>query len=63
MLTQAQSDAVFDVMASYEGFLRMVAKGDHELSHEMLATKARRLLDEARETMCGPAQADEVVDS
>ena len=58
-LTQRQSDAVFEVMARYEGFVRFMAADftQHQPGGNCMHCQAEKVLKECRELIRGPQAA------
>lgn len=57
-LDQRQSDAVFEVMARYEGFVKWMARSSqHQDEGDCVHCQAQQLLDDCREIIRGPRAA------
>ncbi|MHA1574398.1 MAG: hypothetical protein ACTSX8_10435 [Alphaproteobacteria bacterium] len=50
-LNERQSDAVFDVMARYEGFVRTFARGDCDHTKDCVHCRAQAVLDACVEVL------------
>lgn len=56
-LTQRQSDAVFEVMARFEGFVKAAAQGEHHAGEDCVHCRAQKLLEDHLAAIRGPQAA------